>query len=145
ASLVLGGGGAVLLWRHSHEAAGDQPQRNPFELGTLLVFAGAFALVSTVSAALSSRFGESGLLATTAVSGAFDVDVAVLSSLRLVEGGTAVALVGQAVLVALGTNAVWRLFLAMLTGPTRFSLPLAAITACAVALAVAAFVWLPFA
>jgi uncharacterized membrane protein (DUF4010 family) len=84
-------------------------------------------------------------LATTAVSGAFDVDVAVLSSLRLVEGGTAVALVGQAVLVALGTNAVGRLFLAMLTGPTRFSLPLAAITACAVALAVAAFVWLPFA
>jgi uncharacterized membrane protein (DUF4010 family) len=143
--LVLAVAGTLLLLKSAAYQAGDQPARNPFELGTLLVFAGAFALVSTVSAALSSRFGESGLLATTAVSGAFDVDVAVLSSLRLVEGGTAVALVGQAVLVALGTNAVGRLFLAMLTGPTRFSLPLAAITACAVSLAVAAFVWLPFA
>lgn len=143
ASLVLGGGGAVLLWRHSHEAAGDQPQRNPFELWTLLAFAGAFALVSTVSAALSSRFGESGLLTTTAVSGMFDVDVAVLSVLRLVSLGTAPDTVGLAVLVALAANAAGRLFLAILAGPARFSVPLAAITACAAVAALAAYWFLP--
>ena len=145
AGLVLAAAGALLLGRSGAHDAAEQPGRNPFELGALLVFAAAFALVSTVSAAISSRFGESGLLATTAVSGAFDVDVAVLSSLRLVEDGTAVLLVGQAVLVALAANAVGRLFLAVLAGPLRFSLPLAAITACAAAVAVAAFVWLPFA
>jgi uncharacterized membrane protein (DUF4010 family) len=143
--LVLAIVGAVLLLRNGGQDPGDQPARNPFELGTLLVFAAAFALVSTVSAALSSRFGESGLLITTAVSGAFDVDVAVLSSLRLVEGGTAVELVAQAVLVALLANAVGRLCLAILAGPTRFSFPLAAISACGVAVALAAFTWLPFA
>jgi uncharacterized membrane protein (DUF4010 family) len=143
--LVLAVVGAVLLLRNGGQDAGDQPARNPFEVGPLLVFAAAFALVSTVSAALSSRFGESGLLITTAVSGAFDVDVAVLSSLRLVEGGTAAALVAQAVLVALAANAMGRLFLALLAGPVRFTLPLAAITACAAAVAIAAFMWLPFA
>jgi len=142
--LVLAVAGAVLLRRSGAHKAGEQPGRNPFEVGALLGFAAAFAIVSTVSAALSSRFGESGLLATTAVSGAFDVDVAVLSALRLVERGTAVALVGQAVLVALATNALGRLVLAILAGPVRFSLPLAAITACATAVALAAFVWLPF-
>jgi uncharacterized membrane protein (DUF4010 family) len=71
--------------------------------------------------------------------------VAVLSSLRHADGGTAVALVGQSVLVALATNAAGRLVLAILAGPARFSLPLAAITACATAVALAAFVWLPFA
>lgn len=142
---VLAVAGVLLVRRSGVHDAGDQPGRNPFEFGALLVFAAAFALVSTVSAALSSRFGESGLLATTAVSGAFDVDVAVLSSLRLADGGTAIALVGQAVLVALATNAAGRLVLAILAGPPRFSLPLAAITGCAVAVAVVAFVWFPFA
>ncbi len=144
AGLVLGLAGATLLRRGGLQDAGEQPQRNPFELGTLLVFAAAFALVSTVSAALSGRFGESGLLATAAVSGAFDVDVAVLSALRLVDGATAVELIAQAVLIALAANAVGRLFLATLAGPARFSLPLAAVTACAAATAFTTFLWSPF-
>jgi uncharacterized membrane protein (DUF4010 family) len=145
AGLVLAAAGAVLLRRSGAHDAGEQPGRNPFELGSLLVFAAAFALVSTVSAALSTRFGESGLLTTTAVSGAFDVDVAVLSVLRIVEREAAVELVGQAVLLALAANGLGRLFLTILAGPVRFSLPLAAITACAAAVAIAALLWLPFA
>lgn len=139
AGLVLAAGGAVLLGRNSGHAAGEQPGRNPFELGALLVFACAFALVSTVGAALSSRFGESGLLTTTAVSGAFDVDVAVLSALRLVDQGAVPDVVGQAVLVALAANTVGRLFLAILAGPARFWFPLAAITACAAGVAFSAY------
>lgn len=141
AGLVLGLCGVALLGRGFGHPVGEQPARNPFELGTLLVFAAAFALVSTVGAALSGRFGESGLLTTTAVSGAFDVDVAVLSALRLADQGGAAVVVAQAILVALAANALARLVLALIAGPASFALPLAAVTACAAAAGFAAF-WL---
>lgn len=131
ASLVLGASGAALLLLNRFQPVPEQIGRNPFELGALLVFAASFALVSTASAVLAGRFGEGGLLTTTAISAAFDVDVAVLSALRLLDQAASVTLVGQAVLVALSANAVGRLFLAILAGPVRFSIPLAAITLCA--------------
>lgn len=139
AALVLVVAGVGLLAFNSAHEVGEQPGRNPFELGTLLLFAAAFAVVSTASAALSARFGEGGLLTTSAVSGVFDVDVAVLSALRLVGQSATVEAVGQAVLVALAANAAGRLFLAALAAPVRFWLPLAAITLGAAAAAFVAF------
>lgn len=142
AAMVLATSGAVLLVRNGvHPTREKGGERNPFELGSLLLFAASFAVVSTVSAALASRFGEGGLLMTSAVSGAFDVDVAVLSALRLVEQTAAINTVGGAVLVALAANAIGKLFLSILAGPVRFSLPLAIITLAAAAAAGVAF-WL---
>ena len=63
------------------------PANNPFELVPLLIFAALFAIVSTASAALVGMLGSGSLVATSALSGAFDVDVAVLSALRLVGAG----------------------------------------------------------
>jgi uncharacterized membrane protein (DUF4010 family) len=136
AAMVLAASGAVLLVRNGvHPTREKGGERNPFELASLLLFAASFAVVSTASAALASRFGEGGLLMTSAVSGAFDVDVAVLSALRLVEQTAAINTVGGAVLVALAANAIGRLFLSILAGPVRFSLPLAIITLAAAAAA----------
>lgn len=143
-ALVFAAGGAALLLRNPGHPMQQAGARNPFELGSLLLFAAAFAIVSTASAALSGSFGDDGLLTTSAVSGAFDVDVAVLSALRLVEQTTAIDIVGEAVLVALAANAVGRLFLAFLAGPTRFTLPLALIALAAVGAAAVAF-WLALA
>lgn len=134
--------GILFLSRHSISGEGTQPPRNPFELGPLALFAVLFAIVSTVSAAFSVG-SSSGMVATSAVSGTFDVDVAVLSALRLLGQPATVEAVGHAVLLALTTNALGRLSLAIVAGPVRFWLPLAGATAVAAALGYAAFAMLP--
>jgi uncharacterized membrane protein (DUF4010 family) len=143
AALVLAAGAGMMFLRDAGAAPMEQPARNPFDLVPLLGFAAFFALVSTVSAALSGLLDERGLLATSAVSGTFDVDVAVLSSLRLIEQGIAPASAARAVLLALVANALGRLFLAAISGPVRFVLPLAGITALAALAGLLAFLLVP--
>jgi uncharacterized membrane protein (DUF4010 family) len=132
---VLMASGLTLLLRVDGTGQPQTMLRNPFELRALLVFAALFAGVSTASAALVGQFGASSLAATSAVSGVMDVDVAVLSALRLDAALVGLPAIGVAVLVALAANAVGRLSLALLAGPLRFWAPLAASTAAAVATA----------
>jgi uncharacterized membrane protein (DUF4010 family) len=135
--------GAVLLMRSHEQGAGGAPARNPFELGPLLLFALLFAIVATASAALAAHFGGSGLLATSVLSGTFDVDVAVLSALRLVKQSIPAEAAGQAVVAALAANAIGRLSLAAFAGPVRFWLPLAGATLLAAATGYGALALLP--
>lgn len=130
---VLGAAGLAMLLRGTGAGAAPEPPRNPFELRALLVFAALFALVSTASAALVGRFGASSLAATSALSGLFDVDVAVLSALRITSPTIGLPIIGSAILVALLGNALGRLSLAVLAGPVRFWLPLLASTLAAAA------------
>lgn len=132
---VLMTSGLTLLLRVDGTGQPQTMLRNPFELRALLVFAALFAGVSTASAALVGQFGASSLAATSAVSGVMDVDVAVLSALRLDAAVVGLPAIGVAVLVALAANAVGRLSLALLAGPLRFWAPLAASTAAAAATA----------
>lgn len=134
--------GALLLARGEVEGDGAHTPQNPFDLRALLVFAVFFAVVSTVSAVLASA-GSGGMVATSAISGVFDVDVAVLSALRLAGTVADVESVGHAVLLALASNAVGRLGLAAVSGPVRFWLPFAGATCAAGALGLAAFLILP--
>ncbi|TIT23328.1 MAG: MgtC/SapB family protein [Mesorhizobium sp.] len=120
--------GALLLARDSGDRKGAGVARNPFDLGPLLLFALLFAIVATASAALAAQFGGRGLLASSALAGTFDVDVSVLSALRLVKHSVPVETIGQAVLAALTANAICRLSLAAFAGPIRFWLPLAGAT-----------------
>lgn len=129
----------LLLLFHGRAEETSSPARNPFALGGLLLFALLFAIVSTASAALVGWFGGGSLLATSALSGTFDVDVAVLSALRLLDQGLPEAMIGQAVLAALCANALGRLALAIPAGPFAFWLPLVAATAGAFAAGLAAF------
>lgn len=133
AALVFAACGAFLLARVGGDQRGGALTRNPFELGPLLLFALLFAVVATASAALAAQFGGRGLLASSALAGTFDVDVSVLSALRLVKHSVPVETVGQAVLAALAANAIGRLSLAVFAGPVKFWLPLAGATAVAAA------------
>ncbi|RWB25941.1 MgtC/SapB family protein [Mesorhizobium sp.] len=128
AALVFAVCGAFLLARASGDHKSGALARNPFELGPLLLFALFFAVVATASAALAAQFGGRGLLASSALAGTFDVDVSVLSALRLVKQSIPIETVGQAVLAALAANAIGRLSLAVFAGPVRFWLPLAGAT-----------------
>jgi uncharacterized membrane protein (DUF4010 family) len=116
--------------------------RNPFDLPALLAFAVFFAIVATISAILAMG-STSGMIATSAISGLFEVDVAVLSALRLLGEAAHLEAVGHAVLLALTTNALGRLVVAAATGPVRFWLPVALATLLAGAVGYAAFLTLP--
>jgi uncharacterized membrane protein (DUF4010 family) len=96
------------------------PARSPFDLAALLMFALAFAIVATVNAALATLIGAQGLVATSAVSGLLDVDVAALSALRLVGTITTPVVAGHAVLAAILVNSLARVALAIASSPFRF-------------------------
>lgn len=133
AALAFGICGAIALAIHGRRPESPGAARNPFELVPLLIFALLFAVASTASAALALQFKEQGLLMSSAIAGAFDVDAAVLSALRLINRSMSVEIVGQAVLTALMANAIGRLSLAVFAGPARFWLPLAGMTLTAAA------------
>lgn len=143
AASVFAAGGFLLVSRDAGKDPGASAVRNPFDLGPLALFALSFAAVSTISAVLGGRFGGGGVIVTSAVSGAFDVDVAVLSALRMAGGSAGIDVVGQAVLAALAANAAVRLGLAMAAGPLRYSLPLGGATLLALAAGGVAFWLLP--
>ena len=133
AAAVLGATGLALLFYGRGNQQPDDVLRNPFELRALLGFAAFFALVSTASAALVGQFGGSSLPATSALSGMFDVDVAVLSAVRLDATQVGLPMIGTAILIALAANALGRISLAVLAGPLRFWLPLLLATLAAAA------------
>lgn len=139
AAAVLALVGGLVLARAKSLPEGSDMLRNPFELRALLAFAALFAGVSMLNAALSARFGGSGLIVTSAASGLLDVDVAVLSALRLTGEDFAAPMVAGAVLMALVSNTVGRIFLSVLAGPVRFWAALAVISALAVAAGGAVF------
>ena len=135
--------GVLLLIRRGEGGPVTPPLRNPFDLGPLLLFALLFAIVATANAAISGNVGARGLVATAAFSGAVDVDVAVLSTLRLVGTSASAATAGAAVLAAIAANSLLRLALAIVVGPVRFWLPLAVATTIAGVLGASAFLFLP--
>lgn len=143
AALCFAACGALLLMNSDDQAASGTPPRNPFELGPLLLFALLFAIVSTANAALAGGLGSSSLLATSVLSGTFDVDVAVLSTLRLVGQSVTSEMAATFVLAALAANAVGRFSIAIVAGPIRFWAPLAAATIAAIGLGFATFALLP--
>jgi uncharacterized membrane protein (DUF4010 family) len=143
AAAAFGASGMLMLIRRGENGPIAPPMHSPFELAPLLLFAVLFAVVATVNSALAGHVGTGGLLATAAISGAVDVDVAVLSTLRLVGTSATTATAGEAVLAAVAANALLRLVLGMVAGPLRFWLPLAAATALAGSLGVATFLFFP--
>ncbi len=135
--------GAALMFRTGHDHDRARPSRNPFDLRALMLFAALFAVAATASAALVGELGSVSLVATSAVSGVVDVDVAVLTALRMVNQGMPLEVVGQAVLAALAVNAATRLAMAASAGPVGFCMPLAGATAVASGTAYAVFKLVP--
>ena len=132
----------LMLWGMSDAEMPADQSRNPFDLKPLLLFAAIFALVAVVSVVSSRYFGTASLAITAAISGLVDVDVAVLSVLRLPSSALTPDLAG-AVLAALASNAAVR-FPGSRSGRTRaFSLPLASVNLAAAVAALMAFLLVP--
>lgn len=143
AAIVFASSGLALFYWPQARPFADVPASNPFELGPLLIFAAIFAAATIASAVLVSHFGSSGLLATTALTGTVDVDVAVLTALQAGRDVLPLDVIGKAILVAMATNALCRAGIAILLGPLSFSVPFASLTVAAGAAAFAAHIVLP--
>lgn len=112
--------GATLLVKGDRGVTSQVAANNPFELTPLLIFGGLFAATMMISAALTSRLGKGGILSVSTVSALFDVDVSVLSSLRLLGHSASAEIVTTAILMALVSNAVGRLGLAVIASPIAY-------------------------
>ncbi|HXV31030.1 MAG TPA: MgtC/SapB family protein [Sinorhizobium sp.] len=118
--------GALLMARGLTPSDQAVSARNPFELMPLFIFAMLLAVTVTLSAALVAYIGNDSLIAVSALSGTFDVDVAVLSALRASRDTMPLNVIGRAVLAAAAANAAGRVFVAALSsGATAYWLPLA--------------------
>lgn len=136
AATVFGISGGVLSFRAQPAVAEHQP-RNPFDLVSLLIFAAAFAVISTLSAGLVQHFGIGSILLTSALAGIADVDIAVLSALRLNIDPSNQIVIRNAILIALATNGGARVILAAATGGPKYAFPLMGITLLALGLSAA--------
>ena len=121
AVLVFAGIGSYMVYRDRPQDSDTVPMRNPFDLAPLLGFAAGFGVIAAASAFLTGRIGETGMVAASALSAMFDVDVAVLSAVRQVDTVSMDA-VANAVLLALAVNAAGRCLLAAIAGGWPFSL-----------------------
>lgn len=139
AAMLIALGLAMVMRGSARVGEAGAQSRNPFDLVPLIVFAVALAAVSTLSAGLLARFGESSLLATSGASALFDVDVAVLSALRLAPEAASTFSIGQAVLLAMLANTAGKLLLAMAVGAPRFWLAFLATAALATGAGIATF------
>ncbi|MBX3531964.1 MAG: MgtC/SapB family protein [Rhizobiaceae bacterium] len=128
AALVFLAAGWMLVFQRNNDAMSEAGLSNPFDLGPLLAFAAAFAVIAGASAYLRGQLGDAGMLTTSVVAGVFDVDVAVLTAVRQ-EGELATA--GDAVLLALLANAAGRAALGSLAGRWRFAVRYCASSAAA--------------
>jgi len=91
---------AIAMWLVVGRAKAELPaQGNPAELRSALIFAGLYALIIVVVAAVKDRYGNSGLYVVAVISGLTDMDAITLSTSRLVEGGTVGVATGWRVVV----------------------------------------------
>jgi uncharacterized membrane protein (DUF4010 family) len=80
--------------------------KNPLQIQTAAIFAALIVVISVVSAWVRGAFGESGILALSAVVGVTDIDPFVLNIAQGGIGGMSVASLCAAVLIAASSNNV---------------------------------------
>lgn len=127
AAVVFALFGLALLRRATSDTSSHQ-HRNPLDLKPILISAVILMVMSTFSAISSRYFGASSLPITAAIAGMADVDVAVLSMIRLQGGPTPHAILGFAILAAYASNATMRFVSAAVIAPRTFSLAYGAAT-----------------
>ncbi|WP_313532248.1 DUF4010 domain-containing protein [Shinella sp.] len=139
AAILFAGCGLAMFYWPQDKPLTQVPASNPFEIGPLLIFAAIFAAAAVASAVMVSQFGSVGFLATVALTGTVDVDVAVLSALQTPRDVLPLDVIGRAILIAAAANALCRAGIAAAVGPLSYSIPLAVVTVVAVAAAYAAY------
>jgi uncharacterized membrane protein (DUF4010 family) len=107
---AVGAALAIYEWRRPRaRTAGSNlavAPKNPLQIPTALIFAVLIVVISIISARVKGAFGESGILALSAVVGLTDIDPFVLNIAQGGIGGMTVASLCAAVLIAASSNNV---------------------------------------
>jgi uncharacterized membrane protein (DUF4010 family) len=111
---------AFLYFRSGDRQAAMAEQGNPASLRLAVTFAGAYALVSFVVAAVQAEFGVRALYPVALLAGLTDVDAITLSSSQLVdEGRLDAGTAWRMILVASLANLAFKGVLAAIIGGPR--------------------------
>jgi uncharacterized membrane protein (DUF4010 family) len=104
----------------------DLPVKNPFHLAPAVWFALAYAVVVLLARAAQAHFGERGLYAAGALSGATDVDAMTLTAAGLARDGGDARTLAKVVGVAVLSNTVVKAGIAVVLGSRAFAWRVAA-------------------
>jgi uncharacterized membrane protein (DUF4010 family) len=132
-------GGAAYLWR------GITPERevaqaslsNPFELGNALKFGLLLALIMVLASGAKAWFGHTGLYALALASGLADVDALTLSVAKLSLNGLDLEVARNTILIAVFTNTIVKMMLALAIGGMAMGRRAAAVSLAAIAIGLA--------
>ena len=119
---------AVALLQHRRHAeplatSAWNDERNPLELGSALVFATLFVIISLLSNWVIARFGSAGIYAFAAAVGVADIDPFVLNLAQGGVAGLSTNGLAAAVLIAASSNNLLKAAYAMVFAGWRSSLP----------------------
>jgi uncharacterized membrane protein (DUF4010 family) len=124
--------GAAWKWRHLRraesrtETSGELELSNPFSLVPALKWGALLAVILVASAMARSAFGNSGLVATAAISGIMDVDAINLAASRLaLDGDVDAPVAALAITVAVASNTVVKGAIAWVSGGRGFGADIA--------------------
>ncbi|WP_235889288.1 MgtC/SapB family protein [Glacieibacterium frigidum] len=144
-AMLVSAGWAFVVIRRC-EAPGEAvalPVGNPFDLRPALILAGLVAALALVSRAALARFGDAGLAVALAITGAMDVDSAILTMHGLPAGSVGGRLAGLILVGPILANTLVKAGLTVSIGGWRHgwraALPLVA--SAAVGLAALALLW----
>jgi uncharacterized membrane protein (DUF4010 family) len=124
AAIVAPAAGAALLLalllarRAGTAAAGAPPAGNPFALLPAIGFALLVALVSLVAHWAQAQFGDRGVAITLAITGAMDVDAAIVALRALPPGTVAPELAGSILALPVLLNTLLKLGVVLVQGGT---------------------------
>jgi uncharacterized membrane protein (DUF4010 family) len=90
--------------------------RNPFDVITVMKFAGLIAVIMIASKVLSDTLGARGIFLLAAASGVADVDALTLSMARLAGGGVTLHAAATAILLAASVNTAAKAVMAAYLG-----------------------------
>jgi uncharacterized membrane protein (DUF4010 family) len=122
----------LLTRRHVGPAHGDLAPENPLALGTALIFAALFVLVSVLTAWVQAHFGTAGIVALAAVVGFTDIDPFVLSIAQGGAGAIGITTAVAAILIASSSNNVLKaVYAAVFSRRAESWIPVAALLALA--------------
>ena len=129
------------FWRRGGAGPGGAASlSNPFELKPALIFAGLLALIMLLSAALTDRFGDTGVYLLAAAAGLADVDAITLALAGLADQTLALSTVAVAILVAAGVNSLVKSGLALWIGGRALGIRVGATMLAALLAGLAGFV-----